>query len=205
MLLVFAMKCFTNMPCLLPHNRYCCLLSSPMYLPHLLICTCLISSPVACPPSSVLCWCLLRFVTDVFSCLPRFFSCAGCISNHDSWSHYFCLCIKLFLLIFTCGCSCLKCTWSLFDTNADLQYFIYSMLSCKNSRLSKTPSPEVVPQNLRTYTPWILSDSWATGWRMQLITYKCYTSLDAFKKCLNFMSLNAVKCHSDSNIVCYFH
>ena len=50
MLLVFAMKCFTNMPCLLPHNRYCCLLSSPtMYLPHLLICTCLISSPVACP------------------------------------------------------------------------------------------------------------------------------------------------------------
>jgi len=73
MLLVFAMKCFTNMPCLLPHNRYCCLLSSPMYLPHLLICTCLISSPVACPPSSVLCWCLLRFVTDVFSCLPHFF------------------------------------------------------------------------------------------------------------------------------------
>ena len=97
-LLVFAMKCFTNMPCLMPHNRYCCLLSSPMYLPHLLICTCLISSPVACPPSScVLCWCLLRFVTDVFSCLPRFFSCAGCVSNHDSWSHYFCLCIKLFL------------------------------------------------------------------------------------------------------------
>ena len=89
MLLVFAMKCFTNMPCLLPHNRYCCLLSSPMYLPHLLICTCLISSPVACPPSSVLCWCLLRFVTDVFSCLPRFFSCAGCVSDHDSWSIIF--------------------------------------------------------------------------------------------------------------------
>ena len=47
--------------CTLPHKNYCCLLSSPVSLPHLLICTCLISSPIACPPSSVLCWCLLRF------------------------------------------------------------------------------------------------------------------------------------------------
>jgi len=35
--------------------------SSPICLPHLLICTCLISSPLGCPPSSVVCWCLLRF------------------------------------------------------------------------------------------------------------------------------------------------
>jgi len=42
MLLVFAMKCCTKMPCPLPHNHYCCLLSSPMlaspahlYMPHL--------------------------------------------------------------------------------------------------------------------------------------------------------------------------
>ena len=61
MLLVFAVKCCTKMPCRLPHNHYCCLLSLPICLPHLLICTCLISSPIACPPSSVLCWCLLRF------------------------------------------------------------------------------------------------------------------------------------------------
>ena len=56
---VFAMKCCTKMPCPLPHNHYCCLLPSPVCLPHLLICTCLISSPIACPPLSVLCWCLL--------------------------------------------------------------------------------------------------------------------------------------------------
>ena len=62
MLLVFAMKCCTKTPCPLPHNHYCCLLSSPICLPHLLICTCLISSPIACPPSSVSCWCLLRFL-----------------------------------------------------------------------------------------------------------------------------------------------
>ena len=60
-LLVLAMKCCTKMPCPLPHNHYFCLLFSPICLPHLLICTCLISSPIACPPSSVLCWCLLRF------------------------------------------------------------------------------------------------------------------------------------------------
>ena len=60
MLLVFPMKCCTKMPCPMPHNHYWCLLSSPTCLPHLLICTCLISSPTACPPSSALCWCLLR-------------------------------------------------------------------------------------------------------------------------------------------------
>ena len=67
MLLVFAMKCCTKiMPCPLPHNDYyyCCLLPSPACLSHLLICTssCLISSPIACPPSCVLCRCLSCFV-----------------------------------------------------------------------------------------------------------------------------------------------
>ena len=61
MLLVFVMICCTKMPCPLPHNHYCCLLSLPICLPHLLICTCLISSPIACPPSSVLCCGLFRF------------------------------------------------------------------------------------------------------------------------------------------------
>ena len=44
MLLVLAMKCCTKMPCPLPHNHYCCLLSSPICLPHLLICTSLHAS-----------------------------------------------------------------------------------------------------------------------------------------------------------------
>jgi len=37
MLTCFCYKCCTKMPCLLPHNHYCCLLSSPICLPHLLI------------------------------------------------------------------------------------------------------------------------------------------------------------------------
>ena len=69
LLLVFIMKC-DKMPCSLPHNHYCCSfpLPSPVCLPHLLICTCLNSSPIAFPPSSVLCWCLLRFFF-VFGCI----------------------------------------------------------------------------------------------------------------------------------------
>jgi len=67
MLLAFAIKRCTKMPCPLPHNHYCCLLSSPTRLPHLLICTCLISSPIACPPSFVLCWYLLRFYFFIFA------------------------------------------------------------------------------------------------------------------------------------------
>jgi len=65
MLLVSAMKC-TKMPCPLPHNHYCCLLPSPICLPHLLICTCLISSPTACPQSSVLCWCFFSLYFILF-------------------------------------------------------------------------------------------------------------------------------------------
>jgi len=66
MLLVSAMKCCTKMPCPLLHNHYCCSLPSPVCLPHLLICTCLISSPVACPPSSVLCWCFFSLYFFLF-------------------------------------------------------------------------------------------------------------------------------------------
>ena len=58
------------MPCPLPHNHYCCLLSSHICLPHLLICTCLISSPIACPPSSVLCFIYIYFFLCVICYLP---------------------------------------------------------------------------------------------------------------------------------------
>ena len=59
--LVSVMKCCVKMYGYLPHNPYCCSLPSPVCLLHLLICTCLNSSPIACPPFSVLCWCLLCF------------------------------------------------------------------------------------------------------------------------------------------------
>jgi len=81
-LFVLAMKCCIKMPCSLPHNHHWCSLPSPVCLPHLLICTCLISSPIACPPSSVLCWCLLcsflfflflRYVT--FRCVNIYYHC----------------------------------------------------------------------------------------------------------------------------------
>jgi len=87
MLLVFAMKCCTKMPCPLPHNRYCCLLSSPICLPHLLICTCLISSPIACPPSCVmlmsivffyLCYMLHFFMTPLWLVCVHVFSFVIC-------------------------------------------------------------------------------------------------------------------------------
>ena len=41
--------------CSLPHNPYCWLLLSPVCMPYLLICTYVNTSPVACPPSFVLC------------------------------------------------------------------------------------------------------------------------------------------------------
>ena len=55
MLLVFAMKCCTKMPCPLHHSHYCCLLPSPICLPHLLICTCLIHF-THCLPTIYLCY-----------------------------------------------------------------------------------------------------------------------------------------------------
>ena len=81
-LLVFVIKCCIKMPSALPHNHYCCSLPLPVCLPHLLICTCLNSSPIAnaCSPSSVLCWCLLccffylyelHYVFRVFMCIKH--------------------------------------------------------------------------------------------------------------------------------------
>ena len=55
-------------------------------LPHLLICICLISSPIACPPSSVLCWCLWRFFLFFLFNLPTFPPCSCCCSyNVKLW------------------------------------------------------------------------------------------------------------------------
>jgi len=97
MLLVFAMKYCTKMPCPLPHNHYCCLLSSPVCLPHLLICTCLISSPIACPPSSVLCWCLLRFFYFLMlTLIVGWVCCLWRLPNHLTLVYFYC--IKIYIL-----------------------------------------------------------------------------------------------------------
>ena len=59
--------CFCNEMCFsLPHNPCCCSLPSPVCLLHLLICTCINSPPIACPPSSVSCWCILCFFLILF-------------------------------------------------------------------------------------------------------------------------------------------
>jgi len=95
MLLVSAMKCCTKMLCPLPHNHYCCLLPSPICLPHLFICTCLISSPIACPPSSVLCWCLLCFLILVYAT----FLCdsiLACLCTYFLFRFYFCVILHFF-------------------------------------------------------------------------------------------------------------
>jgi len=94
------------MPCPLPHNHYCCSLPSPVCLPHLLICTCrcLISSPIAWPPSSVLCWCFFFFVFFLifvicyislwFICFVSFFFCWAYVKPH------FRLVFQIYLLVF---------------------------------------------------------------------------------------------------------
>jgi len=55
----YLIKCCVLLHFPLPNYPYCCSLHSPMCMFHLLICALLKSSPIACPPSSVLHWCLL--------------------------------------------------------------------------------------------------------------------------------------------------
>jgi len=105
----YAMKCCTKMPCPLPHNHYCCLLPSPICLLHLLICTCLISSPIACPPWSVLCWCLLcffiffyiyLFILFLFLLYATFLcdSILACFCTYFLFRFYFCVILPFFWL-----------------------------------------------------------------------------------------------------------
>ena len=60
LLLVFVMKCYVS-SCIALCLMTCiyCLFPSPMCLLQLPICTCLNSSPIACPPLSVLRWYIL--------------------------------------------------------------------------------------------------------------------------------------------------
>jgi len=106
MLPVSAMKCCTKMPCPLPQNHYCCTLPSPVCLPHLLICTCLISSPIACQPSSVLCWCFFLCIFSYFCDMLLFFVIhMFCIFFF--WAYvkpHFRLVFQIHLLVFFIGC-----------------------------------------------------------------------------------------------------
>ena len=90
MLLVFDKDCCIKILCPLPHmshNHYWCSLPSTVCLPHLLlICTCLISSPIACPPSSVLCWCLLFF--SYFCDMLHFFVTLCWLISEHSFSFF---------------------------------------------------------------------------------------------------------------------
>jgi len=54
-------------------------------------------------------------------------------------------------------------------------------------------TPKVGLQKLRAYKTWILSNSWATDWRMELISWRLQY-LNAFQKSLDLMSLNTMKC-----------
>jgi len=109
----------------MPHNHYCYLLPSPICLPHLLICTCLISSPNACPPSSVLCWCLLCFFTFYF-----FFIFAICYIS--LWLHF-----GLFVYIFSLPFLFLCHSLFFFNWLADvfLLSSLYFFLCCYKSHV----------------------------------------------------------------------
>jgi len=111
MLLVFAMKCCTKMPCPLPHNHYCCLLPSPICLPQLLICTCLISSPIACPPSSVICWCLLRFFIFLFL-LYATFLCDSILASLCTYFSLYLFCVIITVIRDSLQCSLRVCEQS---------------------------------------------------------------------------------------------
>ena len=89
LVVVFAMKCCTKMPCTLAYNQTII----AACFSHLLICTCLISSPIACLPSSVLCWCLLCFFIFYFF-LSFFLLFAICYIS--LWLHF-----GLFVYIFS--------------------------------------------------------------------------------------------------------
>jgi len=126
LLLVFVMKCVKK-HCCLPHNPHCYSLSSPVCLLHLFICTCINSSPIACPPSSMLCWCQLCVCVFLyFRCILCFFFLCACASFLLLWLlHWsvilmcslvilyvaFLLLLLCFVFIDICG---LKRHWSMY-------------------------------------------------------------------------------------------
>ena len=84
MLLVLAMKCCTKMRCPLHHNHHCCLLPSPICLPHLLICT---------DEAHLFTHCLSTIICVML--MSIFFFCY-IIYYISSWFHFWPVCAHIF-------------------------------------------------------------------------------------------------------------
>jgi len=90
--------------CSLHHNHYCCLLLSPMSMCmlHLVICACststLQSSPIACPLSSVLNYCLLCIWSNI--CASPLFSHFPVLVFSNNCVHFASFAFPVFLFSF---------------------------------------------------------------------------------------------------------
>ena len=130
------------MHCLLLHHLYCCALPSPVCLLHLFICTCINSSPIACPQSSVLCWCLIVFFLFFFN----FILCM--CTWHDSL-FWFNIISNLMLM----GCLC--CLWVIICFEFSV-YCIHNV--CIFSGILET---------FKTFHIWLMmmdNTNWRIGW-----------------------------------------
>ena len=122
MLLVFAMKCCIKMPCPLPHNHYCCLLSSPICLPHLLIHLHMPHLFTHCLPTIMIICVMLMSIAFFF--LLLIYATFLCDSILDCLCTYFCLiaffytisfwlCVFIFnvvFVLFVCNVLCIRFT-----------------------------------------------------------------------------------------------
>jgi len=111
------------------------------------------------------------------------------------------------------------CSWakSHRSRHCDCPFYIYTLLVYTNTRsvrtewrlCSKTPKPEIdIQQNLHAYETWILlsSISWATVWRMQLLSANARVFQRVWKKFRFYcMSLNAMKCDCGNICLHYLH
>jgi len=147
MLFVFAVTCCNKMPCPLPHNHYCCSLPSPVCLPHLLICTCLISSSITCPPSSVLCWCLLCFFYFLFLRYVTFLcdfilACCFCVICYMA-THFSYLYVNYLLYFFSFGL-CILHPLTTAEANRFARTFL--IITCQLLQLERCSNPLRIQQ-----------------------------------------------------------
>jgi len=84
MLLIFAIKCCTKMPCPLPHNHYCCF--------------CLLPSPIACSPSCVMLMFIAFFYFFLFLLYATFLCdfILVCLCTYFFFCFHFCVILRFF-------------------------------------------------------------------------------------------------------------
>jgi len=100
---------------------YCCLLLSPVCMIHLLICAHLTSSPIACPPSSVLCKWLLYTWFNIYGCVI-------CCSNEmsgDGIISFMLAMLPLDLLFLTLGYTACFSNFFASDVLRSVSHFLY--------------------------------------------------------------------------------